>query len=88
MNFTGSPDPTRAKQYKQTFNCIQCICCVIDVRPSQDHRILRMQTVQINLQLYPVYLLWNRRKTLTGSPDPTFANSTNKPCTIRHIEKI
>ena len=23
------------------------------------------------LQLYPVYLLWNRRKTLTGSPDPT-----------------
>ena len=27
--------------------------------------------VQINLQLYPVYSLWNRRKTLTGSPDPT-----------------
>ena len=23
------------------------------------------------LQLYPAYLLWNRRKTLTGSPDPT-----------------
>ena len=23
------------------------------------------------LQLYPVYLLWNRRKTLTGSLDPT-----------------
>ena len=23
------------------------------------------------LQLYPVYLLWNRRKTLTGSPGPT-----------------
>ena len=23
------------------------------------------------LQLYPVYLSWNRRKTLTGSPDPT-----------------
>ena len=23
------------------------------------------------LQLYPVYSLWNRRKTLTGSPDPT-----------------
>ena len=22
------------------------------------------------LQLYPVYLLWNRRKTLTGSPEP------------------
>ena len=22
------------------------------------------------LQLYPVYLLWNRHKTLTGSPDP------------------
>ena len=24
--------------------------------------------------------LWNRRKTLTGSPDPTRANGTNKPC--------
>ena len=34
------------------------------------------------LQLYPVYLLCNRRKTLTGSPDPTRANGTNKPCTI------
>ena len=32
------------------------------------------------LQLNPVYLLWNRRKTLTGSPDPTHANGTNKPC--------
>ena len=32
------------------------------------------------LHLYPVYLLCNRRKTLTGSPDPTHANSTNKPC--------
>ena len=32
------------------------------------------------LQLYPVYLLCNRRKTLTGSPDPTRANGTNKPC--------
>ena len=31
------------------FNYIQCICCVTDVRPSQDHRILRMQTVRINL---------------------------------------
>ena len=31
------------------FNCSQCICCGIDVRPSQDHRILRVQTVQINL---------------------------------------
>ena len=39
-----------------------------------------MQTVQINLQLYAVYSLWNRRKTLTGSPDPTHANGTNKPC--------
>ena len=28
---------------------IQCIRCGIDVRPSQDHRILRMQKVQINL---------------------------------------
>ena len=27
----------------------QDICCGIDVRPSQDHRILCMQTVQINL---------------------------------------
>ena len=32
------------------------------------------------LQLHPVYSLWNRRKTLTGSPDPTRANGTNKPC--------
>ena len=34
------------------------------------------------LQLNPVYLLWNRRKTLTGSPDPTRANGTNKPCIV------
>ena len=34
------------------------------------------------LQLYPVYLLWNRRKTLTGSPDPTRAKGANKPCII------
>ena len=32
------------------------------------------------LQLHPVYSLWNRRKTLTGSPDPTSANGTNKSC--------
>ena len=32
------------------------------------------------LQLYPVYLLCNRRKTLTGS------NGTNKPCTaVLHL---
>ena len=31
------------------FNHIQRICSVTDVRPSQDHRILRVQTVQINL---------------------------------------
>ena len=35
------------------------------------------------LKLYPVYLLWIRRKTLTGSPDPTHANGTNKPCTVK-----
>ena len=29
------------------------------------------------MQQYPEYLLWNRRKTLTGSPDPTRAN---RPC--------
>ena len=34
------------------------------------------------LQLYPVYLLWNRCKTLKGSPDHMHANSTNKPCTL------
>ena len=34
------------------------------------------------LQLHPVYLLCNRRKTLTGSPDPTRANGTNEPCTV------
>ena len=32
------------------------------------------------LQLNPVYSLWNRRKTLTGSPDTTHAIGTNKPC--------
>ena len=32
------------------------------------------------LQVHPVYSLCNRRKTLTGSPDPTRANGTNKPC--------
>ena len=32
------------------------------------------------LQPHPVYSLWNRSKTLTGSPDPTHANGTNKPC--------
>ena len=48
------------------------------------------------LQLYPAYLLWNRHKNLTGSPDPTCANGTNKPCngyaihSVRHsgFEKI
>ena len=35
------------------------------------------------LQLCPVYLLWNRCKTLTGSPDPTRANGTNKPCMLQ-----
>ena len=34
------------------------------------------------LQLYSVYLLWSRRKTLTGSMDPMHANGTNKPCTF------
>ena len=37
------------------------------------------------LQLYPVYSLWSRRKTLTGSPDPTRANGTNKPCSFPFI---
>ena len=34
------------------------------------------------LQLYPVYSLWNRHKTLTGSLDPMHANGTNKPCNV------
>ena len=38
------------------------------------------------LQLYPVFSLLNRRKTLTGSPDPTRANGTNKPCTYRPLQ--
>ena len=39
------------------------------------------------LQLYPVYLLWNRRRTLTGPPDPTLANGTNELCPInsKHV---
>ena len=35
------------------------------------------------MQQYPEYLLWNRRKTLSGSPDPTHANGTNRPCMIQ-----
>ena len=38
------------------------------------------------LQLYPVCLLWNRRKTLTGSLDPTRVNGTNKPCMVLDIK--
>ena len=38
------------------------------------------------LQLYPVYLLCNRHKTLTGSPDPTHANGTNKPCSCLRVK--
>ena len=38
------------------------------------------------MQQYPVYLLWNRRKTLTGSPDPTRANGTNRPCIVFEFE--
>ena len=34
------------------------------------------------MQQYPAYLLWNRRKTLTGSLDPTRAYGTNRPCII------
>ena len=37
------------------------------------------------LRLHLVYSLWNRHKTLTGSPDPTHANSTNKPCTLYYL---
>ena len=40
------------------------------------------------LHLYPVYLLWNRRKTLTGSPDPTHTNGTNKPCKNNIAENL
>ena len=29
-----------------------------------------------------------RRKTLTGSPDPTHANGTDKPCTFRDWRDI
>ena len=34
------------------------------------------------MQQYPELLLWNRRKTLTGSPDPTRAN---RPCTLMPV---
>ena len=37
------------------------------------------------MQQYPEYLLWNRRKTLTGSPDPTHANGTNRPCSTKSL---
>ena len=39
------------------------------------------------LQFYPAYLLCNRGKTLTGSPDPTRANGTNKPCKFFFISE-
>ena len=31
-------------------------------------------------KVYPAYSLCDRRKTLTGSPDPTYMQPTNKPC--------
>ena len=31
---------------------------------------VQYSTKRVSLQLYPVYLLWNRRKTLTASLDP------------------
>ena len=40
------------------------------------------------LQVYPVYSLWNRRKTLTGSPDTMHTNSTNKPCNCSSMDPI
>ena len=40
------------------------------------------------MQQYPVYLLWNRRKTLTGSPDPTRANGANRPCNRRPTARL
>ena len=40
------------------------------------------------LQLHPAYSLWNRRKTLTGSPDPMRANGTNKPCTMMLLPSL
>ena len=42
------------------------------------------------LQWYPVYLLWNRRKTLTGSPDPTRMQTVqiNLALTLRDANKV
>ena len=37
------------------------------------------------LQLYPAYLLCNRRKTLTGLPDPMYMQPTNKPCSCQEF---
>ena len=36
-------------------------------------------------KLHPVYLLCDRRKTLTGSPDPTRANGTNQPSIVSSV---
>ena len=33
-------------------------------------------------KVYPAYLLCDRRKTLTGSPDPTYMQPADKPCII------
>ena len=38
-----------------------------------------------------VFVVCNRRKTLTGSPDPTYMQLGNKPCTCRapgHLAKL
>ena len=32
-------------------------------------------------KVYPVYSLCDRHKTLTGSPDPTYMQPADKPCT-------
>ena len=36
-------------------------------------------------KVYPAYSLCDRRKTLTGSPDPTYMQPANKPCRTVHI---
>ena len=33
-------------------------------------------------KVYPAYLLCDKRKTLTGSPDPTYMQPADKPCII------
>ena len=82
---TGSPDPTHTEGTNKPSIASSVFVVYKRKTLTGSPDPTRMQMVQINLQLYPVYLLWNRRKTLTGSLDPTRANSTDKPSIVSSV---